>query len=62
MTDDEFFAALYWRLKRRPNEGTLAPAIKAHSQACGIIAYLFDMTPDEVARIVSRSFLTERDD
>ena len=53
--DDVLIAALYWRIKRSPEEGTLAPAIRAHAQACGLIAYLFDIHPDEVARHVAQA-------
>lgn len=45
-------AALYDLVKREPNEGTLAPAIKAHAQACGLVAYICDVHPDDVAQAV----------
>jgi hypothetical protein len=48
-------AWLYRAIKRKPTEGTLAPAIKAHSQACGLVAHLLDLHPDEVAEAVAES-------
>ena len=53
MTDSELMARLYHRIKRySPEGGAPAGAIRDHSQACGIIAYLFDVHPDTVARAV----------
>ena len=53
MTDSELMARVYHRIKRHsPEGGSLAGAIRDHSQACGIIAYLFDVHPDTVARAV----------
>lgn len=43
---------MYERIKRKPCDGSLAEAIKVHSQACGFLAYVFDLHPDVVARAV----------
>lgn len=51
--DEELIHALYWRIKRKPEEGTLEPAIRTHAQACGMIAFLFNLHPDHVAEIVA---------
>ena len=45
-------AELYAKVKRIPREGSLSEAIKVHSQACGLVAYVFDVHPDVVARAV----------
>lgn len=45
-------ASLYYRVKRDPKEGTLADAIRVHAQACGFVAYVFDVHPDRVAEAV----------
>lgn len=49
---DAEMVALYRRIKRRPKEGTLFEAIKCHAQACGFVAYVFDVHPDRVAEAV----------
>ena len=46
-------AAMYARVVRKPVEGTAGAAVKVHAQACGFVAYAFDVHPDEVARAVS---------
>ena len=45
-------ADMYERVIRRPNEGTATAAIVCHAQACGFVAYAFDVHPDVVARAV----------
>jgi hypothetical protein len=45
---------MYRRVKRKPKEGTINDAIKCHSQACGLVAFAFDVHPDEVARDVAK--------
>lgn len=37
----------------KPEEGTAAYAIKQHSQACGVVAFVFNVTPDHVAERVA---------
>ncbi len=34
-------------------EGTALAALRAHIQACGLLAYMLDMSPDEVAQAVA---------
>ena len=51
MTDP--LRAMYYRVYRKPREGTAGEAIKAHAQACGFVAYALDVHPDEVARVVA---------
>lgn len=54
MTDSELMARVYWRVKRHTPESTSLPgAIRDHAQACGVIAFLFDVHPDTVARAVN---------
>lgn len=43
---------LYFRVRRKPKEGSLAEAIRCHAQACGFVAFTFDVHPDDVARAV----------
>lgn len=45
-------AAIYHRVRRKPREGTMNDAIRCHTQACGVVSYVFDCHPDEVARAV----------
>lgn len=45
-------AEMYHRVKRRPKDGSLASAIRVHAQACGLVAYVFDIHPDGVAEAV----------
>ncbi len=45
-------AALYYRVKREPDEGSIAAAIRVHVQACGFVAYVFNVHPDRVAEAV----------
>lgn len=54
-------AAMYRRVKRKPEEGTATAAIKCHAQACGFVAYAFNVHPDAVAREVAaeRAAVTE---
>ncbi len=53
MTDyQRQLAEMYDRIKRPPNEGTATAAIICHAQACGFVAYAFDVHPDVVARAV----------
>jgi hypothetical protein len=46
------FQEMYNRIKRPVRDGSLHEAIKAHAQACGFVAYVFDVHPDEVAEAV----------
>jgi hypothetical protein len=46
-------AAMYQRVRRQPKEGTITAAILVHSQACGLVAYAYDVHPDAVARVVA---------
>lgn len=45
-------AALYYRVKREPLDGSISAAIRVHAQACGFVAYVFDTHPDRVAEAV----------
>jgi hypothetical protein len=51
--DKEQLAEMYWRVIRVPTEGTAGAAIRCHAQACGFVAYAFDVHPDTVARAVA---------
>ncbi len=46
------FQEMYDRVKRPVREGSLHEAIKMHAQACGLVAYVYDVHPDEVAEAV----------
>ena len=47
-------ADLYERVKRPCAEGSLSEAITLHSQACGLVAYVFNVHPDDVAVAVQQ--------
>lgn len=47
--------AMYRTVKREPDEGTASAAIRVHAQACGFVAYAFNVHPDYVARCVAES-------
>jgi hypothetical protein len=49
---EHLYVEMYNDVKRTTNYGSLANAIKAHAQACGFVAYAFDIHPDEVALAV----------
>jgi hypothetical protein len=61
VSDDELIRALYRRVKRTPEEGTFEPAVRTHAQACGLIAFLLNVHPDVVARIVARAAVSPAD-
>jgi hypothetical protein len=46
-------AECYGRVVRAPREGTASAAIVEHSAACGLVAYVFGVHPDQVARAVA---------
>ena len=48
-------AAMYRRVIRQPSEGTAGAAILVHAQACGFVAYAFNVHPDVVARAVQEA-------
>lgn len=50
---DALLAEMYRRVKRKPREGTITDAVRCHAQACGLVAYCFDVHPDRVAEAVS---------
>jgi isochorismate hydrolase len=52
-------AEMYWRVKRSPEEGSVSAAISCHAQACGIVAFVSNVHPDNVARAVA-DFARER--
>ena len=41
-------AAAYERVKRASVDYSLSEAIRHHSQACGLVAFVFDVHPDRV--------------
>ena len=43
---------LYERVKRSPRDGSISAAITVHAQACGFVAWVFDVHPDRVAEAV----------
>lgn len=49
-------AEAYKTCKRDPVDGSLAEAIKVHAQACGVVAYVFNLHPDKVAEIVKEEY------
>lgn len=51
--DAQLVVAMYRRVRRVPDEGTAAAAIRAHAQACGFVAYAFNVHPDAVAGAVA---------
>lgn len=53
-------ASLYRAVKREPKEGTIGEAVKCHAQACGFVAYIADVHPDEVARVVAGAKFADR--
>lgn len=50
---DDIVSDCYHRVHRHPLEGTATAAIKEHSAACGLVAYVFGLHPDYVARCVA---------
>lgn len=52
---DQMMATMYRSVRRKPAEGTAMAAIKVHAQACGLVAYVFNVHPDAVARAVRDS-------
>jgi len=53
MSHDDIVTACYHRVRRTPEEGTSMAAIKEHTVACGLVAYVFGLHPDYVARCVA---------
>lgn len=53
--ENEAMTAMYRRVKRSPSEVIAAAAIEVHAQACGFIAYAFNVHPDTVARAVAEA-------
>lgn len=51
---DLLLAQCYHRALRSPVEGTATAAIQEHAVACGLVAYVFGVHPDRVARAVAR--------
>ena len=45
-------ADLYERVKRPPRDGSISAASTVHAQACGFVAWVFDVHPDRVAEAV----------
>lgn len=43
----------YWRIKRKPIDGSFGEAIREHSFACGLVGYVLGMHPDRVAEAVA---------
>jgi hypothetical protein len=56
---DYLYAEMYRDVKRTPRDGSLAEAIKCHAQACGFVAYAFDVHPDRVAQAVKYQKIAE---
>ena len=52
-------AEMYRRVIRPKSDGSLAEAIRNHSQACGFVAYVCNVHPDAVARVVKEFSATE---
>jgi hypothetical protein len=50
---DYLYAEMYKDVIRKPRDGSISEAIKVHAQACGFVAYAFDVHPDRVARAVA---------
>lgn len=53
MIDDSDVERTYRRVLRPPCEGTATAAIKEHSAACGLLAYVLGLHPDRVAEAVA---------
>lgn len=53
-TQDVEMAAMYHRVVRQPLEGTIGAAITVHAQACGFVAYAFNVHPDVVAKAIAQ--------
>ena len=45
-------ASLYALVKRPARDYSLTEAIRRHAQACGFVAYVYDVHPDRVAEAV----------
>jgi hypothetical protein len=50
---EEEMVAMFYRVRREPLEGTAIAACRVHAQACGFVAYSFDVHPDHVAQAVA---------
>lgn len=50
MRDD--WVWLYHRSRRKPEDGSVSAAIRVHAQACGLVAFVYDVHPDRVAEAV----------
>ena len=59
---DRALAEMYAEVRKEPKEGTISEAIKCHSQACGLVAYAFDVHPDSVALAIERADQVEGND
>jgi hypothetical protein len=59
VTDRQLLAECYRRVKREPKEGTIAEALLEHAQACGLVAYVLGVHPDEVAKAAATEFVAE---
>ena len=57
---DYLYVEMYNDVKRKPRDGSLAEAVKVHAQACGFVAYAFDVHPDRVAQAVADQVQTTR--
>lgn len=44
---------MYYRVRCEPAEGSVSAAWRRKTQACGFVAYVLDMTADEVAFAVA---------
>ncbi len=53
MTDKDL-AQMYLNVKRAPSDSGIYQAIKVHAQACGLIAFVANVHPDDVALAVKR--------
>jgi hypothetical protein len=60
MTHDDIVVACYHRVRREPIEGTAGAAIQEHSVACGLVAYVFGLHPDYVARCLAERIHDDR--
>ena len=51
--------SVYGRAKRKPVDGSMREAVKCHAQACGFVAFVFDVHPDVVAKAVAATGETD---